>query len=194
MAATAFTVSRGAAGAAGGPRPWGSPPAGFQAATASPVPSFPGVVLRTATLRLEEDRRRAYVDGVGDVGAALVARAGGPTATTGAGGARTVSGSPVTVSLSASPTSPKVHARVRFTVRVSDTEAHGALGYRIAYGDGTSGTIALPQYCTAGSRAASRTWHLEHRYAKKGSYRVRVTGSAVCTAGSASAHVTISVR
>jgi hypothetical protein len=81
---------------------------------------------------------------------------------------------------------------VTLAVTVSVSHPDGALTYSVAYGDGTTASPPAPQLCVRSSSAgASRTWHLRHRYRHPGTYRVAVTGWAVCTPGRAKAAVLV---
>jgi hypothetical protein len=83
-------------------------------------------------------------------------------------------------------------AVAEFAVSVTVSGPRGALAYRLAFGDGTSSSPPAPQVCrrTTGP-AASRTWVVHHHYPHTGTYRVVVTGWAVCTAGRASAALSV---
>jgi hypothetical protein len=159
------------------------------------APAVPPCAQRTVAWQYKEDFGTPNVD-VDEAVAAAGPVLWAPTRTARAvdGVSASASAAGTTVTVTASPAGPKVHQQVRFTVEVSDAAAHGALGYRISYGDGSTGTVALPQYCTAQGRAAHSTWHLVHRYGRPGSYRIRVTGVAVCGGGGAVARLTLSIR
>ena len=96
------------------------------------------------------------------------------------------------VQVAAAPPRARTGTPVRVTVRARATRAHGALGYVVTYGDGSSSHDLVPQFCLGGARTTQRaTWHFEHRYRARGTYRVRVSVHAVCTAGAVSAAVTV---
>lgn len=81
---------------------------------------------------------------------------------------------------------------MRVTVQAEDARARGALEYVVTYGDGSSARDLVPQICLGGSGTARRaTWHFEHRYRSRGTYRVQVSVHAVCTAGALGAGVTV---
>lgn len=94
------------------------------------------------------------------------------------------------VHVSARTSSPT--GTVEVVVRAEDAHAPGALSYAVRFGDGTVAQNRVPQFCVAAPGPRRRaTWHLTHRYARPGSYRVSVRVSANCTTG---APVTASVR
>ncbi len=80
---------------------------------------------------------------------------------------------------------------VRFAVEAADAHARGALGYDVAFGDGTSTSDEIPQFCTSGSGVSRHElWHLAHRYAV-GTYRVTVTVRSNCSRVAATARLTV---
>lgn len=96
----------------------------------------------------------------------------------------------VTVTATGSGTS----ATLRFTVSAIDAHAHGALGYDVAFGDGTSTSNAVPQFCVAGSGISQHDiWHLTHHYAV-GTYHVTVTVRVNCTKAVATARLTVRAK
>jgi hypothetical protein len=85
-------------------------------------------------------------------------------------------------------------AAVQFNLSVTDSHATGALGYMLAFGDGSSAAPALPMYCLAGpGRPAHQSWQLSHRYVKSGHYKVMASGFANCGSGRVTATVNIDV-
>jgi hypothetical protein len=100
----------------------------------------------------------------------------------------------LTVTLTASPARGAPGQRVAFVVSAYEAQAHGALGYHLAYGDGTSDQIAVPLYCLGGSGSPqAQTWRLTHGYSTAGSYTASVTVTANCTPDHATTQVTITV-
>ena len=82
-------------------------------------------------------------------------------------------------------------ATVHFTVSAAVAHARGALGYDVAFGDGTSTGNPVPQFCVAGNGIPRHAvWHLAHRYAA-GSYHVTVTVRVNCTRAAATARLTV---
>jgi len=71
---------------------------------------------------------------------------------------------------------------VQFTVKARESQAPGALGYQLDYGDGTSDRNVVAQFCRAEPAPADEeTWQLSHRYSSAGRYTATVTVSANCT-------------
>jgi hypothetical protein len=71
---------------------------------------------------------------------------------------------------------------VKFTLTISDDHVLGAFGYVVKFGDGTTRTIAVPQYCLAlPGRPGRATWRFAHRYGKPGRYRVSAVGYMNCS-------------
>jgi len=121
-----------------------------------------------------------------------------PTSTTAASASSTSSSSSssggLTVTLTATPSSTTPGTAVAFSLKAYESHAIGALGYRIAYGDGATDQNPVPQFCRAGpGQPASQTWQLSHAYAKPGTYTVTATVTANCTTDRGSATVTVAV-
>ncbi len=105
---------------------------------------------------------------------------------------RNLSASPLEVVLTIKPARAIVKAPVTFTLTMSDSHAVGAFGYDLKFGDGTSRTIAVPQYCLVPpGKPAHVTWRFTHRYSKIGHYRVTVLGYVNCTSTRASSATTV---
>lgn len=86
-------------------------------------------------------------------------------------------------------------ATVGFRVSARETQARGALGYRVSYGDGTSDQNVVPLICIAGAGLVqSQVWPLSHHYASPGAFRVTATVTANCTADRATASVPVTVN
>lgn len=98
-----------------------------------------------------------------------------------------------TVEITASPPHPQAGGTVDFTVHAGATRARGALTYRIAFGDGSTASPPVPEFCLRRGQATSQTWRLTHRYSRPGTFWVSVTVSAVCTPGSATARLALPV-
>ncbi len=82
-------------------------------------------------------------------------------------------------------------ATLHFTVTATVAHARGALGYDVAFGDGTTTSTPVPQFCVAGSGVpAHALWHLAHHYAA-GTYHVSVTARVNCTKATATARLTV---
>jgi hypothetical protein len=82
---------------------------------------------------------------------------------------------------------------VTFTLTATESHAPGALGYVITYGDGTSDSNPVPQFCVAGpGPPSSQTWTLIHRYTAGGTYTVTATVSVNCSPDKATATLTVS--
>ncbi|MGD0810626.1 MAG: hypothetical protein ABSA91_13110 [Acidimicrobiales bacterium] len=100
----------------------------------------------------------------------------------------------LSVTLTVRPWRAERGAAVQVSLSVSDSHATGALGYLLAFGDGSSAAPALPMYCLAGpGRAAHQTWQLSHRYVRAGHYKVMASGFANCGPGRVTATVHIDV-
>ena len=83
---------------------------------------------------------------------------------------------------------------VKFTLTATETQARGALGYRVAYGDGSTEQNAVPQFCLAGSGTPqTSSWQLAHTYANPGSFNVSVTVTANCTPDHATAALALTI-
>lgn len=96
--------------------------------------------------------------------------------------------------LTATPTRAEIGATVQFEVTASVRHALGALGYQLRYGDGTSSTNFVPQFCVAGRGASRRQmWRLSHRYKAAGRYRVSASVYVNCTSDHAMATVAVDV-
>jgi hypothetical protein len=90
--------------------------------------------------------------------------------------------SQLTVTFTVRPTRVEAGSPVQFALTMAAEHALGAFGYDVKFGDGTSRTIAVPQYCLAPpGRPEHATWRFSHRYAKAGRYRVVVLGYLNCT-------------
>jgi hypothetical protein len=82
-------------------------------------------------------------------------------------------------------------ATLHFTVSATVAHARGALGYDVAFGDGTTTSNPVPQFCVAGNGIRQHAvWHLAHHYAA-GSYRVSITVRVNCTRAAATARLTV---
>lgn len=105
---------------------------------------------------------------------------------------RDLTASQLEVVLMIRPARAIVKAPVTFTLTMSDSHAVGAFGYELKFGDGTSRTIAVPQYCLVPpGRPAHATWRFTHRYSKIGRYRVSVLGYVNCTSTRALRAITV---
>jgi hypothetical protein len=88
----------------------------------------------------------------------------------------------LSVTLIARPTRATVGSAVRFTLTVADNHTIGALGYAVKFGDGTTRTIVVPEYCIAPpGRPGRATWSFSHRYSKPGRYRVSAFAYMNCS-------------
>jgi hypothetical protein len=93
--------------------------------------------------------------------------------------------------LTVTATRSQAPATERFTIRAFDAHVRGALGYDVAFGDGTHAGVAVPQFCLSGKGVARHArWHVSHRYAP-GTYRVAVTVRANCTKALVTARLTV---
>jgi hypothetical protein len=102
--------------------------------------------------------------------------------------------SKLNLSLTAYPVRVTAGSQVLFTLTMKDKHAVGALGYEVAFGDGASRTIAVPQYCLLPPGIpAKTTWRFVHRYSKPGSYRATAHGYVNCTSTHATQATTIIV-
>ena len=98
----------------------------------------------------------------------------------------------LTLTLAASATRIAPGAPITVTVSATDTQARGALAYRVSYGDGTSDQNVVPQFCLAGAGIVShQTWPLTHRYTASGNYLVVATVTATCTPDRATATLSV---
>lgn len=96
--------------------------------------------------------------------------------------------------LTATPTRAKTGSTVQFRVTASDHDAHGALGYRLSYGDGTTAENVVPMFCLPGKGIpAHQTWDLSHRYRTPGRHRVSLTVHVNCTSDHAAASLTVAI-
>lgn len=88
----------------------------------------------------------------------------------------------------------KPGAPVRATLVAKARSANGAFGDRVSFGDGTATPpIALPQYCLAVGRPATRSWRYTHRYRKAGVYRILASVYVNCSGERAKVALTIHV-
>lgn len=100
----------------------------------------------------------------------------------------------LTAALTTTPTRAKAGSIVQFKVTASEHDAHGALGYRLRYGDGTTAENAVPMFCLPGKGIPVRqVWDLNHRYKSPGRYKVSLTVDVNCTSDHATASITIIV-
>ena len=98
------------------------------------------------------------------------------------------------VTLTATPMRAKTGSPVEFNLTANASDAPGALGYQLHYGDGTSAENVVPQFCVAGRGTPTReTWHLTHRYKAAGRYRVSASVYVNCTSDHATATVVVSI-
>jgi hypothetical protein len=105
-----------------------------------------------------------------------------PTSTAGPAGHAGAASGGLTVSFTTSTPTTAPGTTVKFTLTATETQAKGALGYRVAYGDGATEQNAVPQFCLAGpGTPQTSSWQLAHAYAKPGTYTVTVTVAANCT-------------
>lgn len=140
--------------------------------------------MRAAALRL--------LGGLAALGAMTLA--GGCTvASTPSGQAQsTVQRHGLLVHLSARTSGPA--GTVRVVVRAEDAHAPGALRYVVRFGDGAVAQNRVPLFCVPPPGPRRRaTWHLTHRYARAGSYRLSVHVSANCAAAVATTSVRLHV-
>jgi hypothetical protein len=102
----------------------------------------------------------------------------------------------LTVKLLVTPVLLKRGAAVQIEIASYDRDAHGALGYLLHYGDGTTaGSGAVPQFCLGGAgRPARRTWRQVHRYSAVGRHLVSVSVYVNCSNEHAVATVPVVVR
>jgi hypothetical protein len=99
----------------------------------------------------------------------------------------------LTIELSAEPAHGAVGTAVTVTLQATEAHAPGALGYQLAYGDGSQASNVTNTLCTAGPGApASQTWTLTHQYAAAGSYTITATVTVNCSPDKATASVTVS--
>lgn len=98
----------------------------------------------------------------------------------------------LTVTLTVSPAQASSGAAMQFTIAADETAAHGALAYRLTYGDGATDQNVVAQYCLGGAGAPqTQQWQLTHRYASAGRYSASVTVTANCTPDRATATVPV---
>jgi hypothetical protein len=99
------------------------------------------------------------------------------------------------IALTATPTRTESGSPVRFTASASERHAAGAVGYRLAYGDGAHAESGpIPLFCIAGAApAVHRMWSFSHRYSVPGRYRALLGVYVNCTRDRTTAAVTISV-
>jgi hypothetical protein len=88
----------------------------------------------------------------------------------------------LTVTFAAHPTHAATRSPVKFTLSITDDHAVGAFGYLVKFGDGTTRTIAVPQYCLAlPGRPEHVTWRFSHRYQRSGDVRASVVAYMNCS-------------
>ncbi|HXZ62505.1 MAG TPA: hypothetical protein VEG62_07165 [Acidimicrobiales bacterium] len=119
---------------------------------------------------------------------------GASPSTTAASTTSSSSSSGLTVTLTAAPSSTTPGSAVVFLLSAHESDALGAFGYHIAYGDGATDENPVPQWCRAApGQPASQTWRLVHSYAKPGTYTVTASVAVNCTTDRGSATVTVTV-
>lgn len=100
----------------------------------------------------------------------------------------------LTVTLTVTPTRSKMGSPVEFNATAYERHAQGAIGYRLAYGDGSATPPSvLPQFCLATPRLAHKTWLLSHRYRLPGKYTISLSVDVNCTSDHARTSVTVIV-
>jgi hypothetical protein len=100
----------------------------------------------------------------------------------------------LTVTLTATPTHAKAGSPVEFNLAANASDAPGALGYQLHYGDGTSAENVVPQFCVAGRGTPTReTWRLTHHYTAAGRYHVSASVYVNCTSDHATTTVAVNV-
>jgi len=107
----------------------------------------------------------------------------------------TVKANGLVLTLTVKPRTASVGTTVQFKIYFSAAHAHGALGYVLQYGDGTTSANPIPLFCLAGpGRPAHATWDLAHRYARPGNFKVVASGYANCGPGrlTTTVHVLVS--
>ncbi len=114
-----------------------------------------------------------------------IPRIGGTTARSGG----------LTIALTARPTRTESGSPVRFTATAYERHAAGAVGYRLAYGDGAGAESGpTPLFCIAGTpHAVHRMWSFSHRYKASGRYRALLNVHVNCTRDRTTAAIMVTV-
>jgi hypothetical protein len=138
----------------------------------------------------------SHLDGYGGVGQGEGGGGEGEQGKEGRAGMSTARSGALTVELLVEPSSPKRHSPVRVEIEAHEREAHGALGYLLSYGDGTtSGSGAVPLFCLGGAgHPATRVWRRTHRYAAARRYVVSASVYVNCSRDRAVASIPVVVR
>lgn len=96
------------------------------------------------------------------------------------------------VSFTVYPSRTTVNSPLTFTLKMADEHAIGAFGYVVRFGDGTTRSIVVPQYClTSPGRPQHATWRFIHRYLKAGRYRASALAYVNCTSTRVTKVVTV---
>ncbi len=111
------------------------------------------------------------------------------------GGRSTAYSGGLTIALAATPTRTESGSPVRFTASAYERRAAGAVGYRLAYGDGVDAESGpTPLYCIAGTApAVHRMWSFSHRYRASGRYRALLNVYVNCTRDRTTAAIVVTV-
>lgn len=107
-----------------------------------------------------------------------------PATTLPGGGHQTVSATAtdLDVTMSVTPLRGPAGTSVGFSVTANATDATGALGYQLSYGDHTTDQNAVAQFCTSGNGSVSNgAWSFSHRYAAAGTYPASVRVFVNCS-------------